>query len=183
MLEFSRTALRVAIATSALAGLGQAIAAAQAQTNSPPISSADRSPALRLAQPRWLPLSGQQIKVLFEDRALAIDEGYEPYPGAKIEMLEAGGCWPAERFLASGQWQRFECQRGPRRITGHWYTEKFRGGERLCVEAPDFVKRCRFVWQGADANRVIMPYAGIRPSNSWDDPTWYNPYILARLSP
>jgi len=168
---------------SALAGVGQAIAAEPAQSDAPAVSPVDRKPPLRLAAPRWPPLTGQQIKVLFGNRTLNMDEGYEPFPGVKVQMVEFGGCWPQERFLADGQWQRSECQRAARTFAGRWHTEPFRGGERLCVEAPGFEKRCRFVWQGDSANRVIMSYARFRSPESLEDPDWYNPYLLSSLSP
>jgi len=180
MWDFSCIVLRLATAISAASIVGQAVALEPAKSIPP--ASADRTPALRLAQPHWLPLTAEQIRALFADRGLAMDEGYQPLPGAKIEMIEIGGCWPSEIYFADGQWQRHMCSRGPREFAGRWYTEKFRGGERLCVEASDFPKRCRFVWLGDAPNRVIMAYAGLGASGTWEDPAWFNPYILTKLS-
>lgn len=168
-----------AAATIVVAWSANAIAEDQPQPR--PISKTPHVPPLRLDAPRWPPLTGGQIVALFSNRILDVDESYEPFPGVRIEILEVGGCWPKEIFLADGRWQRFECQRGSRTFEGHWTTDKFRGGERLCVEATDLPRRCRFVWQGLSADRVFMGVAGVtRASDTWDDPAAYAPYRLTK---
>lgn len=170
MARVYKRALRVALAGLLFSGAAKAIAA-----------TTPRAPPLRLDAPRWQPLTGQQVTALFKGNSLIVDEGYEPVPGVKVEIFEFGGCWPSENFFADGRWQRFECQRAARRYDGQWTTEPFRGGERLCVQASDLPKRCRFVWQGKSADQVIMPVAGIRISDSWDDPDAYTPYRLVNF--
>ena len=177
MAGFGHQLAYAAVATLVLTFSASAIAEDQPQPR--PISKTPHVPPLRLDAPRWLPLTGTQIVALFSDRVLEVEENYEPSPGVKVEMVEVGGCWPQEKFFADGRWQRVECQRGARTFEGHWGTDKFRGGERLCVEAADFPKRCRFVWEGASADRVFMGVAGVtRASDSWDDPASYAAYRL-----
>jgi hypothetical protein len=179
MPRFPYHVTRVAAAILALTFSANVIAKDQSQPGA--MSRRSHVPPLRLDAPRWLPLTGAQIVALFSDRTLNVDESYEPFPGVKVEIFEIGGCWPRETFFAHGRWQRFECQRGPRTFEGHWTTDKFRGGERLCVQATGLPRRCRFVWRDASADRVFMGVAGAtRASDSWDDPAAYTPYRLTK---
>jgi hypothetical protein len=137
-----------------------------------------RLPPFKLDRPDWLPLTPQQIAGALAGRALLVDEDYQPFPGVKIKTFWMGGCPPREAFSSNGDWSRYVCQRGPHIYTGRWKTEKFRGGDRLCVEAPDFPKLCRFVWREASDNRVIMAADPIFLNEHQDDPRTFNPYRL-----
>lgn len=131
---------------------------------------------LRLAKPRWRPLTGQEIKALISDHTAVIDERYEPYPGVKLEVSFVGGCAPSETFFADGRWQMGMCQRAYRVYNGRWTTEAFLGGERLCVEAGDRPKECRFVWQGSSADQIVMPLW--TPAQDKQVNEDFNPYQL-----
>jgi len=181
MARFNQLTLRIALTGLLLSGAAKAIAADRSRASSSATLAASRTPPLRLDAPRWAPLTGQQIAALFKGHSLIVDENYEPVPGVKVEIFEVGGCWPRENFFADGRWQRFECQRAARTYDGHWTTEAFRGGERLCVQASDFLKRCRLVWRGKSADQIIMPVAGVHARDDWDDPDAYNPYRLVKL--
>ncbi|MDF7774334.1 hypothetical protein P1X14_03665 [Sphingomonas sp. AOB5] len=139
-------------------------------------NASQHKPPLKLDRPGWLPLTGPQIMQTFADRMLILDEAFEPYPGVRVVTFGMGGCPPTETFSANGGWTRFECRRGPHTYQGSWTTEKFRGGERLCVQAPDFPRLCRFVWAGIAGDRIIM---GANREHQ-DDPQTYNPYRLTR---
>jgi hypothetical protein len=121
------------------------------------VGSVFHAPPLRLAEPKWRPLTGQEIKLLISDHTAVIDERYEPYPGVKVNVIYWGGCPPYETFFADGRWEMGMCQVAYRVYNGRWTTEAFRGRERLCVEASDRPKECRFVWQGANADQIVMP--------------------------
>lgn len=133
---------------------------------------------LRLAQPQWRPLTGQQITALISDRTIVIDTTYEPYPGAKVNAMFRGGCPPYETFFADGRWQMGMCQRAYRVYEGRWITEAFRGGERLCVDAIDRPKECRFVWQGSTADQIVMALATRAEVNELNED--YSPYRLTK---
>lgn len=160
-----------AIALSFVCGGQMSVAAEPALTG--PIF---HSPPLRLAEPRWLPLTGQEIKSLISDHTIVIDEGYEPYPGTGVVVSYVGACPPYETFSADGRWQMGRCERAYRVFNGRWTTEPFRGGERLCVEASDFPKQCRFVWQGASADQIVMPRGS--PAQDVQLNSDYSPYRL-----
>lgn len=142
------------------------------------VAANPHSPPLKLDLPRWLPLTAAQIVRAFAGRTLVVDEDFQPYPGVRVVTFRMGGCPPSETFSADGVWTRYECLRGPRTYTGHWTTEKFRGGERLCVQAPDFIKSCRFVWQGSAGDRFIMAADHRASRQDQDDPHIFNPYRL-----
>lgn len=142
-------------------------------------SFAQSIPPLQLAQPDWRPLDAAQILSLFADRTLTVDEKYEPFPGAKVRVRFIGGCAPTESFFQDGRWHRFECQRGPTTYAGHWSTEAFRGGERLCVEAAGRAKECRFVWKSASAETIFMRADASPPGDETSGDT-YNPYRFVR---
>jgi len=135
-------------------------------------------PPLRIDRPDWRPMTTQQIIAVFAGRALLIDEDYRPYPEVRVSIFFRGGCPPREKFAADGVWARYECRRAFTSYSGRWETEKFRGGERLCVSAPDFSKLCRFVWGGAASDRVFMAADPISPGESMDDLRTFNPYRL-----
>lgn len=158
-----------------LLSLGGPIAAA-AQSAQP--DPALHALPLRLAAPQWPPLTAQQIRGLVADRMVIVEDGYEPAPGIKLRAFFVGGCPPAETFFPDGRWEMGVCERAYRVFKGFWSTEAFRGGDRLCVEANDRPKACRFVWQGAVADQIVMSQpsrAGADTSN--ED---YSPY---RISP
>ncbi|AUW58068.1 hypothetical protein C1T17_08055 [Sphingobium sp. SCG-1] len=135
-------------------------------------------PPLKLDQPNWRPMTGQQISAAFRGRALYVDEAYRPYPNVKVKTFWMGGCPPSEHFAANGVWTRSECHRARKSYFGRWETERFRGGERLCVEAPNFPKLCRFVWLGAAGDRVFMAADKLFWEEPMDDPRTFNPYLL-----
>jgi len=105
-----------------------------------------------------------------------LDTEYEPYPGVRVDTYYIGGCAPTEVFSHDGRWEINECQRAVRVYRGRWTVEPFQGGYRLCVEATDFAKQCRFVWQGASADRLILSAPESFPSEDWGNA--YNPYRL-----
>jgi len=133
---------------------------------------------LRLAQPPWRPLTGQQIAALISDHTVVVDTTYEPYPGAKVNVMFRGGCPPYETFFADGRWQMGMCQRAYRVYEGRWTTEAFGGGERLCVEAADRPKECRFVWQGSTVDQIVMALATRPEANDLNED--YSPYRLTK---
>jgi hypothetical protein len=162
-----------------LVGFGSAVAARPLVPHAA-TSEAVRATPLRLVRPSWFPLTGQQIRSLFSDRILVLDEDYQPAPGVKLQIDYFGACPPTETFFADGRWQLNECQRARRLFEGHWTTDTFRGGERLCVEALDYPKQCRGVWQGSSTYQIIMAPAS--PDLQNDDPERFNPYRLMRRS-
>lgn len=133
---------------------------------------------LRWARPQWRPLTGQQITALISDRTVIIDTTYEPYPGTKVNAVFWGGCPPYETFLADGRWQMGMCQRVYRVYKGRWTTEAFRGGERLCVDAIDRPKECRFVWQGSTVDQIVMALATPAEANELNED--YSPYRVTK---
>jgi hypothetical protein len=155
---------------------GEITAAAQSMA-SPSVQRDSRVPPLKLAQPWWLPLTGLQIVALLHDHTLRVDEDYRPVAGVRVETYSDGACPTSETFASNGAWSRFVCHRGARTYRGTWAAEKFRGGERLCVEAPDFPKLCRFVWQGASRNEVFTAADPAR-GESQDDPSRFNSYRM-----
>lgn len=142
------------------------------------VPTAVRVPSLRLDEPDWQPMTGEQINTALRERTLIVDETYRPYPDVRVKIFWMGGCPPREHFGANGIWSRYECQRGPRLYSGRWETERFRGGERLCVAASDFPKLCRFVWLGAKPNNVFMAASRMAWEEPMDDPRTFNPYRL-----
>ena len=66
--------------------------------------------------------------------------------------------------------------RGPRFYRGRWTVEPYQGGDHLCVEAPDYPRRGRFVWRGDGPDRAFMPaflsIGGVEVENV------FNPYRL-----
>jgi len=139
-----------------------------------------RIPPLRLDRPRWLPMTGPQIVARFRDRTLVVNENYQPLPGVRVETYWVGGCPPSETFSANGGWTRSMCQRMAKVYEGKWTTEPLRGAERLCVEAPDFPKLCRFVWEGKSREEVFM--AADWGGGSEEDARIFNPYRLIALA-
>jgi hypothetical protein len=129
---------------------------------------------LRLAEPQWRPLTAQEIKSRISGRTVVIDETYEPAPGVKVNVSFPGGCPPSETFFPDGRWEMGMCERLYRTFKGRWYTEAFRGGGRLCTEANDHAKECRFVWQGSTADQIIMSQPSIAGANEPTDD--FNPY-------
>lgn len=109
-----------------------------------------------------------------------LDGEYEPFPGVRVNTYYMGGCPPTEIFGHDGRWEKSECQRAVRVYRGHWTVEVFQGGHRLCVEAVDFLKQCRFVWQGASADQLILSAPTPSPSG-WGDA--YNPYRILNGHP
>ena len=134
----------------------------------------DRMPPVSLVRPDWLPLGGQELVDAVSGKTLMLDEEYEIAPGVKPQVIYIGGCPPGERFDADGKWTGTFCYRVMRIFKGRWTVEKFRGGERLCVEAEGYSKRCRFVWQGEEPDQLFLPAETI-PAQE-DDPVRYNPY-------
>jgi hypothetical protein len=118
----------------------------------------DRRPPLRLTEPDWKPMTGQEIREKISDHSVYIDTSYEPLPGKKLPIIMEGGCPPRETFFRDGQWQIGICQRSYRVFSGRWSIELFRGGERLCVEGESRPKSCRFVWEGASADQIFMSF-------------------------
>jgi hypothetical protein len=152
-------------------------------TAQPLADSVDRAiahvPPLRVDRPDWQSLDAAQIVATFSGYGLNVDEDYEPYPGVRIKARFRGGCPPSEAFERNGHWKKTMCARARRFYSGSWSTEKFRGGgERICVEAPDYPRLCRSVWPLSD-QRVIM--AGEVYGESQDDPSAYNLYRLTVL--
>lgn len=175
----SRTAkFRTATAMMILAAASGVMAADGQSVRSSVGTTGGQTPPLKLGQPRWLPLTARQITALFSEHTLIVNENYQPFPRTKVETFWIGGCPPREEFSLKRSWTRYECQRVPRVYKGAWTTERFRGGERLCVEAPDFPKLCRFVWQDASQEEVIMAADWTRAGQSQDDPHTFNPYRL-----
>lgn len=139
---------------------------------------ATKMPPLKLDQPDWQPMTGQQISAAFTGRVLTLDDTYRPSPMIRVKTFWRGGCPPSEQFAPNGVWTRYECQRAPKVYSGRWETERFRGGERLCVAAPDFPRLCRFVWLGASSGRIFMAADGLFWDEPMDDPRTFNPYRL-----
>jgi len=132
-------------------------------------------PPLKLDRPNWLPMTGPQIVEAFAGRMIGVDRRYEPYPGVRVNVVFIGGCPPGESFDRNGGWSKSVCFRALRTYKGKWWTEKFRGGERLCVEASDFPKLCRFVWY-VSSERVIMAADSLNHDEPQDDPITFSPY-------
>lgn len=138
------------------------------------------SPPVTLAQPEWRSLSGTEIRQRFSNRQLGIDSWYEIASGIKPVVSFGGACRPSETFYADGRWTMAICEIDIRYYRGQWTTEQFRGGERLCVKAPNFQKACRFVWQGRSPDQVFMPASLFSESVEWNET--YNPYRLTPLN-
>jgi len=134
---------------------------------------------LRLAEPETKPLTGQQINDLISNHMVEIDDRYEPAAGIRVRVRYTGGCPPTEIFASDGRWQLAQCHLQSRIFKGRWMVEPFRGGHILCVEASDYPKECRFVWQGSSAGQIIMPLG--TPAGVIRD-TWFNPYRLVEWS-
>jgi hypothetical protein len=164
---------RALVATLMLLG-GSTVVWAEESAQPPP---ALHGLTLRLTAPDWPPLTAEQISAIISDRTVIVENGYEPFPGTKVQYFYKGGCPPYETFYQDGRWEMGMCQRTYRVYQGRWSTEAFRGGERLCVEASDYPKQCRFVWQGSAASQIVMPLSLGRSDEANDV---YSPY---RLSP
>lgn len=141
------------------------------------------APPFKLIQPKWLPLTGSQIAAALSGNRLTIDEDYEVAPGLRPQVSFTGGCIPTEVFHPDGRWLSRFCYRGPKIFNGRWTVEPFRGGDHLCVEAPDFARTCRFVWQAAAPNRLFMP-ASVSMVRHWTEAldATFNPYVLTPIS-
>lgn len=120
------------------------------------VAASARIPPLLLALPHWPPLNEKQITEAISGRIATVNYAYEPYPGVKVSIIHIGGCPPSETFFADGRWRMGVCQRAFRVYEGRWKTEAFRGGQRLCVEATDSPKSCRFVWQGSTTHELFL---------------------------
>lgn len=140
--------------------------------------TATQVPPLKLDQPDWRPMTGPEISAAFRGRVLNVDEAYQPYPKVRVKTFWMGGCPPREYFAANGVWTRSECHRALKSYSGRWETERFRGGERLCVAATDFPKLCRVVWLGAASDQVFMAADKTFWEEPMDDPITFNPYRL-----
>ncbi len=140
-----------------------------------------RVPSLKLDQPTWLPLTGDQIREAVSGRVLQHDIDYRPFPGVKVKSIFLGGCPPQETFSSDGGWTREACFRVATVFSGRWTTEKFRGGERLCVEAPKFKRLCRFVWKGAAENQFFMAADSPLLEEQQGDPRTFNSYRLVAI--
>ncbi|MBS7670964.1 hypothetical protein [Croceicoccus gelatinilyticus] len=144
-----------------------------------------RDPPVRLVQPDWLPLTGSEIEDTISGMRLSIDDAYEVAPGLKPKLAYVGGCLPTEVFHADGQWKTSFCSTSPVDIRGRWLIEKFRGGEHLCVEAPDLPITCRFVWRGRKRNRLFMPATVLEYPTTRNElgENVFNPYLLTPVDP
>lgn len=132
--------------------------------------------SLRLDEPKQKPLRKEVILEMFSDKIMSVDINYEPTPGTKVNQIFFGGCAPTEEFHSNGEWKLRICQVMARTISGHWYIEEYRSGQRLCVYSKDYNKDCRTVWIGPEPNQVIMT------DNSFGgDRGWNKVYTLYRL--
>lgn len=136
---------------------------------------------LRLARPQWRPLTAQEIKDRVSDQVVVVEKEYKPAPGVTINGGYVGGCPPSETFFADGRWEMGMCQRVYRTFKGRWFTEPFRGGDRLCTEADDRSKECRFVWQGSSVDQIVMSQQSLADANELCDD--FNPYRVAPRAP
>ena len=121
------------------------------------IVNAGRVPPIMLGMPNWMPLNGREIAEVIANQYLLYDEYYRVSPGLKPQELMWGGCPTVERFQRDGAWELYFCGRAARTYYGNWDVEDFRGGQRLCVEASNFAKSCRFVWRGAGSQQLFLP--------------------------
>ncbi|MCA0978554.1 hypothetical protein LCM19_09270 [Qipengyuania flava] len=140
----------------------------------------DRMPPVSLIRPDWPSLGGQNLVDAMSGRALVLDEEFEIASGVKPQVIYSGGCPPDERFDADGKWTGIFCFRVKTTFEGQWTVEKFRGGERLCVEAEGYSERCRSVWQGEEPDQLFLPAETI--SDQEDDPVRYNPYRIKTVA-
>ena len=140
----------------------------------------DRMPPVSIIGPDWPSLRGQDLVDAMSGKTLVLDEEFEIAPGVKPKVIYSGGCPPHERFHADGKWIGIFCSRVQTTFQGQWTVEKFRGGERLCVEAEGYSKRCRFVWQGEESDQLFLS-AETSPAQE-DDPVRYNPYRIKTFS-
>jgi len=134
---------RALVATLMLIG-GSTVVLAEEPAQPPP---ALHGLTLRLTAPDWPPLTAEQLSALISDQTAISEVGLW------------GGCPTQETFYPDGRWEMGMCQRTYRVYQGRWRKEAFRGGERLCVEASDYPKQCRFVWQGSAASQIVMPFS------------------------
>jgi hypothetical protein len=166
---------------TALLSFALLLAEAPASSKAPSIPA---NPPFRLLTPNWHPLTGSQIRAAVSGHHLRIDENYKVAPGLKPKAIFAGGCPPPETFYADGRWTTFFCDRAGTGFEGRWSVEPFRGGEHLCVEAPDFPKSCRFVWGSRSPSRLFMPttvssWATGKQEYDWDQA--FNRYVLVPI--
>jgi hypothetical protein len=134
--------------------------------------------SLRLDEPRYNPLSGRDIVNFVSGRMISLDRNYQPLINAEIHSYLVGGCDYEERFYRDGRWTSYICEISIKSFDGTWKVENYRGGQRLCVEADNFEKQCRFVWSGPNHDQLIL--SGIFPEIS---KVLVNNFVLYKVSP